>query len=198
MAKRIFTEEEREDIKNRLLDVGFPLLQKYGVIHMSVPKITQAAGIGTGTFYRFFASKEEYILALIRYKRSRFLAEYITDDVKAGKRKLTRDELRSFVSLIADRDRSVYANMNLSDEYKLAAALPKLRPDLEHETALADGLLKYVEGVRKDIDYPVLANLMKVLAFTSQGREELHEEGYERTVGVIVDEIMRQIFGDRT
>ncbi len=66
MAKRIFTEEEREDIKNRLLDVGFPLLQKYGVIHMSVPKITQAAGIGTGTFYRFFASKEDYILALIR------------------------------------------------------------------------------------------------------------------------------------
>ena len=61
MAKRVFTEEERVEYREKMLDAGFDLLKQYGMTHMSVAKITEAAGIGVSTFYNFFSSKEEYV-----------------------------------------------------------------------------------------------------------------------------------------
>ena len=61
MAKRVFTEEERAEYREKMLDAGFDLLKQYGMTHMSVAKITEAADIGVSTFYNFFASKEEYV-----------------------------------------------------------------------------------------------------------------------------------------
>ena len=57
MAKRVFTEEERTEYREKMLDAGFDLLKEYGMTHMSVAKITEAAGIGVSTFYNFFESK---------------------------------------------------------------------------------------------------------------------------------------------
>ena len=69
MAKRVFTEEERAEYREKMLDAGFDLLKKYGMTHMSVAKITEAAGIGVSTFYNFFASKEEYVYEVLQYRR---------------------------------------------------------------------------------------------------------------------------------
>ena len=91
MPARVFREEEKREIKKKLLDIGFPMLKEYGLVHMSIPKIAKEAGIGTGTFYRFFQSKEEYIYQLIQYRREILLSEVVTEDIKCGKRKLSKD-----------------------------------------------------------------------------------------------------------
>lgn len=194
MPKRVFNEDEKLVIKEKLLSVGFPLLQTYGVTHMSIPKITKAAEIGTGTFYHFFDSKEAYLYELIKYKREQFLNELISDDVKTGKRKLTKEEVRSFIELIADRNRSVYANMNLKDEAELFTYMSNEGPNLEHEKQISKKLLSIIEGVKEDIDFALLANMMKVLALTAQARQELHAEGYERTITLLIDSIMNIIY----
>lgn len=54
MAKRVFSEEERAGYREKMLEAGFDLLKEYGMTHMSVAKITEAAGIGVSTFYNFF------------------------------------------------------------------------------------------------------------------------------------------------
>lgn len=61
MAKRVFTEAERAEYREKMLAAGFDLLKQYGMTHMSVAKITEAAGIGVSTFYNFFPSKEAYV-----------------------------------------------------------------------------------------------------------------------------------------
>ena len=61
MAKRVFSEEERAGYREKMLEAGFDLLKEYGMTHMSVTKITEAAGIGVSTFYNFFPSKEAYV-----------------------------------------------------------------------------------------------------------------------------------------
>ena len=66
MAKRVFTEEERVEYREKMLDAGFDLLKQYGMTHMSVAKITEAAGIGVSTFYNFFSSKEEYVYEVLQ------------------------------------------------------------------------------------------------------------------------------------
>lgn len=194
MPVRVFSENEKKEIREKLLSVGFPLLKEYGMIHMSVPKIAQEAGIGTGTFYRFFHSKEDYICQLIRYRREILLADIITEEVRSGKRKLTKDNVTDIVRLIADKDKSIYANMNLSDETRLFEYTSEFTPNLEREKSIIFNLMQYIDNPRKDIDYPVLANLMKVLAFTVQAGEELHDSGYEKTISLLVDVIINQIF----
>ena len=97
MPVRVFKEEEKSQIREKLLSVGFPMLKEYGLIHMSIPKIAKAAEIGTGTFYHFFKSKEEYIYELITYRRKILLSNVITDDVKNGKRKLSKSEVRQLI-----------------------------------------------------------------------------------------------------
>lgn len=194
MPVRVFSEEEKSIIKEKLLSVGFPLLQEYGVIHMSVPKITKAADIGTGTFYRFFESKEDYIYQLILYRRQQMIKKFVPKDVKLGKRKLTKEEVRSFIELIADKNNSVYANMNLQDESHLFKTL-SMQPDIEHEKEVSSVLMDWIGVPMEKVDFALLANLMKVLALTSQAREELHDSAYDKTIELLIDNIMTLIYG---
>ena len=59
MPPRVFTEEEKEKLRESMLDQAIPLLEEYGLTHMSVDKITKRVGIGKSTFYNFFSSKEK-------------------------------------------------------------------------------------------------------------------------------------------
>lgn len=194
MPVRVFNEDEKIEIKEKLLSVGFPMLKEYGMIHMSIPKISDAAGIGTGTFYRFFKSKEEYIYELILRQRKILMREYIPAEVIAGQRKLSRDEVRRFVELIVDKDKSVYANLGLSDSEKIFLSVENLTPSVTREKEVSAALLNYIDNQRDDMDFPLLANLFKVLAITSQARNELHEEAYAKTINKIIDMIIEELF----
>lgn len=195
MPARVFREEEKREIKKKLLDIGFPMLKEYGLVHMSIPKIAKEAGIGTGTFYRFFQSKEEYIYQLIQYRREILLSEVVTEDIKCGKRKLSKDEVRHMIQLLVDKDKSVYANLNLKDEVKLLKYMQEFSPNIQKEKQITEKLLGWIENPKEEIDFPVLANLMKSLVLIAQAREELHQEGYERTISLLIDTILNEIYG---
>lgn len=55
---RGFSESERERIREALLDAGRDLFSQYGLDRTYVKDITDEVGIGTGTFYQFYDSKE--------------------------------------------------------------------------------------------------------------------------------------------
>ena len=75
MPPRVFTEEEREKLRELMLDQAIPLLEEYGFKHMSVDKITKKVGIGKSTFYNFFNSKEEYVSYALEHNRKKVFAE---------------------------------------------------------------------------------------------------------------------------
>lgn len=56
-----------------MLEIGFTLLKQYGFAHMAVDKIASSVGIGKGTFYHFFKSKEDFVCQLIEYQREKYL-----------------------------------------------------------------------------------------------------------------------------
>lgn len=192
MPARVFSEEEKSSIRENLLEIGFPMLKEYGYIHMSIPKIASKAGIATGTFYSFFKSKEEYIYQIIVKQREVMYERDVPKEVREGKRKLTKDEVRALIFLLTDKEKSVYANLTLQDEEKLFNYLGA--SNIERETAISAGLFKMINTPKTQIDFPVIANLIKVLAITAEARVELHEVGYERTVETIVEVILNQIF----
>lgn len=60
----------------------------------------------------------------------------------------------------------------MEDQEKLKAALPpEYVIDFNAEKKVMDGLFGHMEGVREDIDYKVVANLIKIMALSMMERK---------------------------
>ena len=196
MPVRVFTQEEKEELRIKMLDAGFPLLKEYGMTHTSISKITKAASIGVSTFYNFWKTKEEYMTDLIHYHWRKNLPLLVGEDVLSGKRKIRRDEARRFFLMLVDEKVSIYPHMTLEDEYRLIKSSDRETPDLEKETIITKKVAEYCEKTREDLDIGLIANLTKLLAITAESRRQLHESAYQETIDVIVDKILDLLFED--
>ena len=194
MAKRVFTEEERVEYREKMLDAGFDLLKQYGMTHMSVAKITEAAGIGVSTFYNFFSSKEEYVYEVLQYRR-RKIPELIRIALN-GKEKASPAETRTYLKMMIDERYSVFPSLTPEDEKRLLEMLPEqVRPDLLKETETSIQFFRHMEGIRPDVNIPLVANLIKVYVLAAEGKEMLHQTVYEVTMDRMRDLILYEIFG---
>ena len=194
MPDRVFTSEQRDELRLVMLEAGFPLIKEFGVTHTTITKITEAAGIAKGTFYHFWKNKEEYLADLIKYHRQKMIPKLIPEDVLTGKRKLGREDARVYFRHLVDKDMSIYAHMTLEDESNLIHKTSDFDPDEEKESSIAINLLSMLEGVRTDVDFLLLANMTKILVLTAEAKEELHESAYEKTIDTLIEGILDLIF----
>jgi len=193
MSPKLFSVSEKEKLKEKMFYAGLELLKQYGMTHMSVEKITQAAGIGKSTFYNFFMSKEEFVVALIEFNRHRF---WKTITQMLGEREaLTVPESKQVLRSIINAKDSVYQYLTAEDEKKLSEVMPeKMGPDLQEETEVLRRLFTLFEGVRSDVDYAVTSNLLKLLAITAEHKGDLHEAGYAKTQELLFKTLFDGIF----
>lgn len=194
MAKRVFTEEEREEYREKMLAAGFELLKKYGMTHMSVAKITDAAGIGVSTFYNFFPSKEAYVYEVLKYRRK--IIPDLMNQALNGKEKAGPAEVRTYLKFMIDGNYSVFPSLTPEDERKLLEMFPEqARPDLQHEKEVGARFVQWMDGVRPDVNIAVVANLIKIYVLGAESRDMLHEVSFEETMERMRDSIIYEIFG---
>lgn len=62
---KAFSEEEREQVQERLRRVGLTLLAKRGIRSVSIRELTREVGIAQGGFYTFYKDKEDFVLDLM-------------------------------------------------------------------------------------------------------------------------------------
>jgi len=62
---RAFTEQEREQIHDRLLEVGRDRFARYGLKKTNIGDLTEPLGIAKSSFYRFYESKEALYVELL-------------------------------------------------------------------------------------------------------------------------------------
>ena len=194
MAKRVFTEAERAEYREKMLAAGFDLLKQYGMTHMSVAKITEAAGIGVSTFYNFFPSKEAYVYDVMEY-RKRMIPVFIKKALN-GKEKAGPAETRNYLKIMIDEDYSIFPSLSQEDEKRLLEMLPEqVRPDLQKETRTSMMFFQQMEGIRPDVNIALVTNLIKIYVLGAEGRELLHDAAYEETMERMRDVIIYEIFG---
>ncbi len=73
LAMPTFTDAKRERVRESLRDAGREFFGRYGIDKTAISELTESAGIGKGTFYQFYDSKEELYIDVIK----QFLEEYI-------------------------------------------------------------------------------------------------------------------------
>jgi len=85
---RAHTTEERERIQERLLSGGREAFVRSGLAKVTIAQLAREAGIGKGSFYRFFDSKEELFLAIQEREEAEFKAELLRRVEQAGQPRL--------------------------------------------------------------------------------------------------------------
>lgn len=193
MSPKIFALKEREAARIKMLEAGFALIKEYGMTHASVEKVTKAAGLGKSTFYNFFPSKEMFVCEIIQYQRDR--AKQLFMETLGEREKMTVAEAKEYLKRIIFSADSIYQYLTAEDEARLKAALPSdYQIDPEAETTVMTGLFDHIEGVRKDIDFKLVANLIKIMALALFHQDSLHTDALERTLDRIYDLLFSCVF----
>ena len=180
MPPRVFTEEEREKLRISMLEQAIPLLEEYGLVHMSVDKITKKVGIGKSTFYNFFSSKEEYVSYALEYNRKKTLDE-LDKKFPPGKKMKPAEVFQMWFTTLLSSN-SIYKKFSAEDEraiYEADKARGK-EVSLARETYVAKRLMVHMEGVREDLDVALLANYIKLIVLAYENSYMFHESAMER------------------
>ncbi|NMM61876.1 TetR/AcrR family transcriptional regulator [Clostridium sp. P21] len=181
MSPRKFDWHEREKSKAQMLEAGYKLIRQYGMTHTSVEKVAEAAGLGKGTFYNFFPSKEYFVYEVIQHMRKQLMEEF--EQLLDGRDKLPQTQAREFLKQIIFSDRSIYKYLTSEDEEKLRKALPpECFLDTEREAAVMERLFEHMEGVRSDMNRHLVANLIKIMALAQMNQSELHTDALKETL----------------
>ena len=198
MPPRVFTEEEKEKLRESMLDQAIPLLEEYGLTHMSVDKITKRVGIGKSTFYNFFSSKEEYVSYALEHNRKKLLDALDKKFPPGKKMKPAQIFDMWFTTLLSNN--SVYKNFSAEDERALYEA-DKARGkevSLERETYVAERLFGHLEGVRENLNVALISNYIKLIVLAYENSYMFHDSEMEHMQTELTIRLIDLIFEDET
>ncbi|MCR5213271.1 MAG: TetR/AcrR family transcriptional regulator [Eubacterium sp.] len=193
MPPKVMSENERQAIKEMMLKEGLLLIKKEGFSKMSVSKITSAAGLGRSTFYNYFESKERFVLELIEFEHVIFWRE--VDRLKDNSGRISIKNMKFILRQIVFNQDSVYQYLSTEEEAGIREAVPESRePDIEEETAILKRLFSEAEGIKQDIDYAVVSNMLKIIAISVQNKLYLHKSGFEKTIDNLYEMLYKEVF----
>lgn len=196
---RGFGDEERERIREQLRETGRELFARYGLEKTTIADLTGPANIASGTFYRFYDSKEELYFEILREEGERLAEEIIAgsfeavgdgeDDLDSGDALSPEEAIVAFLTmlceeietnplvrrLVVDDDLSrlmdQFSDEELQDEQ--AESLSYVVPYLERWQA---------EGKIRDGDPEVLGGVLGVIKLVAFHRDDFGDEAYYRAV----------------
>lgn len=84
MARKSYSDKEREQVKESLMITVLQCIVKQGLVHSSIDTLCKKVGISKTFFYSFFPSKEELVLQALRYQQPKLLryAQELMNDPK--------------------------------------------------------------------------------------------------------------------
>lgn len=171
---RAHTPAERERIRERLLQAGCDGFTRVGLAKITIADLAREAGIGKGSFYQYFATKEELFLAVQEQQEAAFKAALVRELERAGS---GRAAVRTLLLATATRlDAHPFLRRLLDPETlsELALRVPaeRLAAHRDADQAYFEGLLRgWVERgwLRPDVDLGVaFAVLTAVFAISLQ------------------------------
>lgn len=90
---------------------------------------------------------------------------------------------------------SIYQYLKLEDLLKLQKKINYLsNPDIDEETALLKEVFGCIEHIKSDLDYSLIANLLKIITLVTEEKKLLHEKAYDRTIDTLYHTLFENIF----
>jgi AcrR family transcriptional regulator len=180
--------QKQEDLSDRgqqkreeILEAALELFAERGFHGTAVPLVAEKAGVGAGTIYRYFESKEALVNALYQREKQRMLDALLRDFPFTSS---AREQFRSFFIRMAHYAKAHPRAVRFMELHHHAPYLdPKSRELEEHGNALMEGSIKsaIAQEVMKDLPSIVLVSIvwgvfLGLLRSWTEGRIQLDDE----------------------
>lgn len=178
-----FTEEQQNEIRERLFRAGIEYLKAYGVQRMTVDKLTASVGIAKGSFYNFYKSKEEFLFALAEYASGKM--DEMFRRKLAGREKLTAEEFTDFLREYLYSDYDLMASLTIDDFLwvrKHLAAYHLFAPD--SQVPLVKYWMSKLQNVNENANPGVVVNLIKCIYAMREHRATMVREALDQSIDV--------------
>lgn len=193
---KAFEDAERDQIRTRLMAVGFEHFDRLGIRAARVDDICREVGIAKGSFYAFFPSKEELFMSIVEQREAVHMTDMLAflqrpqgkPATRAGRFfDMIRDKLETdpVFNLVLANDELAYLTRKLGIE-RFAAGEARDRAfasDAARQWGLAEG---------RRIDPADLIGLMTIALCIAMQRRQMSDSQYQPTVA-----LMRRLFIDR-
>lgn len=191
MAK--FNESEKEQIRNCLLTKGKELFIQYGLAKTSIDDLVQACGIGKGSFYKFFSSKEELFYVILQNQEEitkKLIGEHLQRDLPP------KELIASFFHVafeLADEN-PLLQQWFQDDEYeRITRKLPKhLIQDFSADNDKKGVLFVQTliqRGVITEQDPEVINGVMRAILMLRLYKEQLGTDLFPKIMDLVIDYI---------
>lgn len=180
-----FTREQQEEIREQLFHAGIRLSRALGMQRMTVSKLTAACGIAKGSFYSFYKSKEEFILALIEWA-DRNTEEMIRRKL-AGRTQISAREFFEFLREFLYSEYDLMNGLTVDDFFWLKTHMADA--DLFNpvdQLEVVKVWLSMISDVREGVDCGTVVNLIKSIYAMREHRANLIEESLDNSIEMVL------------
>ena len=194
---KIFSDEDRKVIRKNLLEIGRSHFLRRGLRSARIEEIAAEAGIGKGTFYAFFDSKEDLCLEIYEVEEERIGQDILaTLSGSPDPKTALRAVLALTLSFLTGD--SLLRRLQENGEYALlgrGVRSEKLQTHQNNDLRLAALILKHLDamGATVQIDPSVLAGILRAYTMLIFHRQEIGESVFEDTMNALAEAIVLRV-----
>ncbi|MCR4787066.1 MAG: TetR/AcrR family transcriptional regulator [Lachnospiraceae bacterium] len=189
---KIFTDENREEIRLNLLDKGFRMLKKGGLSAVNIDMLTEETYIAKGTFYNLFENKSEFMYHMMIHERTRAkekLLSYLN-----GSGKLTRDSLQGYLKWLSAENPNVFAFLTDAEKKRLISSWSdRYIEDEDNDYTTMNMLISLLDKPTDDPDWMLACNYMKLIAVSLTAKQVFIKENYNAMIDSLIGQIVNML-----
>lgn len=199
MARKAYSEQEREQVRTALLTTVIQCIVDRGLTHSSIDVLCKKVGISKTFFYTFFSSKEELVLEALRYQQPKLLeyARQLMEDPAFS----WREGVRTFLELCVYGEKRGIAVLSIEEEQEVYRCLSQenFQTFREEQTRLFRDLLVIFGIPAGSIDPRLFGNLALSMMMVYKAVPgtmpflfpEVAEDMVEFQINALLDELQR-------
>lgn len=195
---RHFSKEEREQIRERLIEAGLEMFEKFGPDKTNIEDITAMAGIVKGSFYKFFNSKGDLFMEI--YSTERQKAQKMAEETFAGSKEDIDVLLKQYMHFLYEmrKNRPILDIAYEADAVRLI-----------NDKTVRDRLLSYNREINRqmtemirgwfdqrgqfDLDARLAVSMIWSVDYLQFYRQTIGPDIYEQTVEKLTDAITQYV-----
>lgn len=190
-----FTEEEKEQIINDLIEEGTKLFSIYGLKKTTIRDLTKAVGISQGSFYKFFNSKEELYFEILDKEGQRLRKELMkySELVKENPRKgIKKILLEAYTSL---EKNDLFKDLFSENTYEiLVRKLPEEKIEEHIKMDFSEIIPLIKEGQKKQIikneNPEAITGILHSLFFITLHKDDIGDKAFNNSFDLLIDLIV--------
>lgn len=196
-----FSKDKREAVRRNIEAASTALFLRYGIKKTTIDDIARAAGIGKGTFYLFYPTKEDLFFELVRRgygPRRKFLEELEKAD------KLDADEFKAaFKAMIKElADNPLLHLLYQSGEADLISHVIMHRGYEEHARDDEDFIHRLLDTLRQKGFSPgrspeTMNGLFHVIWQSLIRRDDISKDSFDEILDILTDTVCNELIGFR-